>query len=45
MELVHQHLPKLSETEWVKYDLQSDTVQYYGNDEAKQLIEDIQQLL
>ena len=45
MQLLHQHLPKLSETEWLAYDPDSDAVQYYGNDEAKRLIEDIQQLL
>ena len=45
IQLVHQHLPKLSETEWLEYDPGADAVQYYGKDEAKQAIEDIQQLL
>jgi hypothetical protein len=45
MQHIHQHLPKLSETEWLEYDRQSDAVQYYGNDEAERLIEDIQMLL
>ena len=45
MQLIHQHLPKLSETEWLEYDPHSDAVQYYGKDEAKRLIEDIQLLL
>lgn len=36
--LVHNHLPKLSDRDWIDYDVQSREIRYYGHETAPELL-------
>lgn len=44
IELVHSHLPKLAERDWLEYDRQSGEIRYYGHDCAKQLTREVHEI-
>ena len=42
IELVHNHLPKLDERDWLDYDQRSGQIRYYGHDQARELLREVQ---
>ncbi len=41
IQLVHNHLPKLADREWLEYDLERGEVRYRGHDGADQLLDEV----
>ena len=41
IQLVHCHLPKLADREWLEYDLERGEVRYRGHDAADQLLDEV----
>lgn len=41
IQLVHNHLPKLADREWLEYDPESWEIRYHGHDSAGQLLDEV----
>lgn len=41
IELVHKHVPKLADREWVEYDRRTRQIRYLGHDRARQFIREV----
>lgn len=39
--LVHKHLPKLADRDWISYDPRSEEIRYYGHETAAPLLRDL----
>lgn len=39
---MHKHLPKLQARDWLDYDSRTKDIQYYGHDNAADLLDDLQ---
>lgn len=41
IQLVHKHLPKLADREWLEYDRESWEIRYHGHEAAGQLLDEV----
>lgn len=41
LKLIHSHLPKLAERDWIEYDSRSQQIRYHGHRSAPDLVEDL----
>lgn len=39
--LPHTHLPRLQARDWLKYDTQTDTIEYHGHDDAAESLAEL----
>lgn len=41
IQLVHSHLPKLADREWLEYDTETWDIRYHGHETAEQVLDDV----